>query len=443
LRFPDPLGLAVALATAVVVAAWIKDFGRGPADPGRLGLLGIGRSFFAGMWAPDQLAFAFQIAGVLTFGHVLADAPLVRRALLRMADVPRTPAGAAVFVSVAAMAMASLTWGLGLMGGALLARAVTDAFRRRGETIDAALVAAAGYMGLGVWHGGLSGSAPLTVAKAADAARPAALAGVPLIETTFSTRNLALLAAFFVVVPLALAWTARRGGGAARAEDAAVPAADVPPAPPAAGPGSYVAAGLLAVTLLLGLLAAVGARGPQAVDLHFVLGASFLLGLALHGSLRAYGAAFERAAGAAAGVLLQFPLYFGLIGVAKDSGLLADVLSAFMSLVETAARVLPVDRAAALVTFVSACVMNLFVPSGGGQWAVQGPVVAATARDLGIAPGPLVMAFAYGDQCTNLLQPFWAVPLLAITRVRAGALFAKTAFLCAVVFVTTAVALVV
>ena len=82
-----------------------------------------------------------------------------------------------------------------------------------------------------------------------------------------------------------------------------------------------------------------------------------------------------------------------------------------MSATDALASVLPREKAAAFLTYVSACVVNFFVPSGGGQWALQGPIIAETARAIGMAPGPLVLAMAYGDQCTNLLQPFWALPL--------------------------------
>jgi short-chain fatty acids transporter len=72
-----------------------------------------------------------------------------------------------------------------------------------------------------------------------------------------------------------------------------------------------------------------------------------------------------------------------------------------------------------VLSFLSAGLLNLFIPSGGGQWAVQGPILVESALALGVAPSTAVMAMAYGDQWTNMLQPFWALPLLAITGVRA------------------------
>jgi short-chain fatty acids transporter len=63
--------------------------------------------------------------------------------------------------------------------------------------------------------------------------------------------------------------------------------------------------------------------------------------------------------------------------------------------------------------------VNILVPSGGGQWAVQGPVIIDAAINLGVPIQKVIMALAYGDQLTNMLQPFWALPLLAITGLKA------------------------
>jgi short-chain fatty acids transporter len=63
--------------------------------------------------------------------------------------------------------------------------------------------------------------------------------------------------------------------------------------------------------------------------------------------------------------------------------------------------------------------VNFLVPSGGGQWVVQSPVILELANALHVDRAPLVLAFAYGDQTTNLLQPFWALPLLSISGLRA------------------------
>jgi short-chain fatty acids transporter len=143
------------------------------------------------------------------------------------------------------------------------------------------------------------------------------------------------------------------------------------------------------------------------------------LGLLLHRTPMSYVRAVERAAAGAAGIILQFPLYAGIMGIMGATGLTA-LFATSLAAIGTGAT-LP------LTTFFSAAVINLFVPSGGGQWAIQGPIAMRSAIDAGIDPAVMVMAVAYGDQLTNMLQPFWALPLLAITKVEARDIVGYTA----------------
>jgi short-chain fatty acids transporter len=70
-------------------------------------------------------------------------------------------------------------------------------------------------------------------------------------------------------------------------------------------------------------------------------------------------------------------------------------------------------------TFLSAGIVNFFVPSGGGPWAVQAPVILPAAQALGVDPARAAMAVAWGDAWTNMVQPFWALPVLAIAGLNA------------------------
>ena len=72
-----------------------------------------------------------------------------------------------------------------------------------------------------------------------------------------------------------------------------------------------------------------------------------------------------------------------------------------------------------LMAFLSAGLVNIFIPSGGGQWVVQGPVMIQAAQDLGIDTSRAAMAVAWGDAWTNMIQPFWALPALAIAGLQA------------------------
>ncbi|MFQ5844558.1 MAG: TIGR00366 family protein, partial [Planctomycetota bacterium] len=147
------------------------------------------------------------------------------------------------------------------------------------------------------------------------------------------------------------------------------------------------------------------------VALNDVIFVFLLLGLALHGSLRSYRLQVGEGARAAAGIILQFPFYAGITGMMKGSGLVHVVSDGFRQISDPTTY--PV------FTFLGAGLVNLFVPSGGGQWAVQGPIAVEAAQKVGVPLAKTVMAVSYGDQWTNMLQPFWALALLGITGLKA------------------------
>jgi short-chain fatty acids transporter len=138
-----------------------------------------------------------------------------------------------------------------------------------------------------------------------------------------------------------------------------------------------------------------------------------LLGLCflMHGSLANFTKALEKAIGGASSILIQFPLYFGILGMVQQSGLnvlLSNLLSSASS-----------ELYLSIYTFFSAGLLNVFVPSGGGQWQLQGVIIVEAAQKINADLPKLIMAFCYGDQLTNMLQPFWALPLLGITGLKA------------------------
>jgi short-chain fatty acids transporter len=92
-------------------------------------------------------------------------------------------------------------------------------------------------------------------------------------------------------------------------------------------------------------------------------------------------------------------------------------------------------------TFLSAGLVNFFVPSGGGQWAIQGPIIVEAVQELHGDLSKTIMAMAYGDQLTNMLQPFWALPILGITRIKAHELLPYTFMLFCLGFIVFGVVL--
>ena len=399
------------------------------------------------------MKFALQMCIVLITGHALALSRPVQTVIGRICERVRTPGSAVVVVAVASSLASLLQWGLGVIVGAFMAREMGKHFARRDQPVHYPLLGAAGYAGFMVWHGGLSGSAPLKVAEPKHFLVDQ-IGVIPITETVFGGLNIAVTLSLVVVIAASL-WALMPEdaddmvGYEGPIEGAGSPALEAP----AAGgleQGRVVAAlersrGVnVALALALGagcLMYFVGlgraevasaSAGADAQAQAFVRGALgglnldtvnliFLtLGLGLHRSPTSYVAAVADGARGCAGIILQFPFYFGILGLIKVSGLISQIAAWFVSI--SGPTSFPV------LTFLSAGAVNLLVPSGGGQWAVQGPVMLEAVEQLGVSPHKVIMAMSYGDAWTNMLQPFWALPLLGIMGMSARDIIGYTGF---------------
>jgi short-chain fatty acids transporter len=412
---PDPFVVAIALTIVVMVAA--MAVGRAPLDVVR------DWSRPGGLWA--LLVFAMQMSLMLVLGTALAEAPAVRRGLARLVGSSQSPRRLVGLVAFAAISLALVNWSLGIIGGALLAREAGRHARARGWTLHYPLVCAAGYSGLMAWHGGMSGSAPLKATTSKDmvevlgSSLAAQIGTIPLSASLFGPLNLWVSGGLLVLGPLVfMALTPSQGEdpSARPAPDDAVLPQRVEPieARPTtiveAVERSPVVTWILAVPMAVALFVRVLDEGVLRIDFDTVNLALWCLALLLHGRPGPFLRACETGIRGCTGIVLQFPLYAGIMGMLAGSG-----LSRMLTEAMTAAG----SGAFLIVAFVSAGLLNLLVPSGGGQWTVQGPILMAGALELGLEPGQAMMAMAYGDQWTNMLQPFWALPLLSITGVRA------------------------
>ncbi len=420
---PDPFVLAVLLTFVTMGLALLLT-------PTTFGGVVDAWSSETGLWS--LLKFAMQMALILVTGHAVASSPPVARFTRRVAQLPTSGAGAAALVATLATTTAVLNWGLGLIVGAIAAREVGAAMQRKGVRVHYPLLAASGYLGLMVWHGGFSGSAPLKVTQPAGIAEifgaSPPIGPISLDHTLFSPANLFITGGLLVLLPLIMAALTPRdpqaiqpaadfGIGDAPADETVVadsPNERKPFLPRMLEDTPFIS---WALVLLMGIWAwryyfpATGPSGIRQLTPDTVNLSMLALGLLLHRTPASYVRAVEQAASGAAGIILQFPLYAGIMGIMASSGLTARFAVSLAAFGHGA--MLP------LATFFSAAVINIFVPSGGGQWAIQGPIAVRAALDAGVDPATMVMAVAYGDQLTNMLQPFWALPLLAITKVQA------------------------
>ncbi len=427
---PDPFIFAILLTLLVAALALTLT----PLEPRE-----VIEAWYKGFW--ELLTFAMQMVLILITGFALANAPLVRDGLRKLVTLPRTGPGVVALVGFAAALLGWLNWGLGLIAGAIMAREAALAARLRGLRVHYPLLAAAGYSGLAVWHGGFSGSAPLTANTAGPGNFMLKEIGriVPLSETILTPMNLTLTLAAFGLIPALLFLLhppAEESEGIAHEE--AIPGEQervrtVPLTPAQRLEESRLLAWVIVLAGLSYLIPFFVKNGLSRLDLNTVIFLFLILGLALHGTPMAYARAFAGGTRAASGIILQFPFYAGIMGIMKYTGLVGVIAGWFVAF--SSAQSFP------FWTLVSAGLVNLAVPSGGGQFAVQGPVIVEAAHSLGVPVGKAIMALSYGDELTNLIQPFWALPLLGITGLKAGEVMGYTATLMLFLFLLMAAVL--
>ena len=374
-----------------------------------------------GVW--NLLAFAMQMSLVLVCGSALAAAPVVKKAIAALARLPKSAAGAIALVTVVSALACWLNWGFGLIVGVIFAKEIA----RQLQGVDYRLLIASAYSGFVVWHAGLSGSIPLTMATPGEAlavaTNGALTAPVPVGQTILDPHNLVMVLLVIVGITVANTLMHPKQGAVTVSpslldddpKDLKNPKVLKDLTPAQRLEQSPVLSWLIGALLLAYLVLRLGFKGGS-LDLGAVIMLFLSLGLLLHGTPVAYVRAFGKAATGAAGIILQFPFYAGIMGIITGIG--ASGVSLGNVLADACIRVSgPVTYP--LLTFLCAAVLNLFVPSGGGHWAIQAPIMFTAGADLGVDPGLTGIAIAWGDAWTNLIQPFWALPALAIARLSA------------------------
>tara|TARA_R110002072_G_scaffold151503_6_gene300951 strand:+ start:43680 stop:45053 length:1374 start_codon:yes stop_codon:yes gene_type:complete len=427
---PSPFVIAVFLTFLTIILALLFTQN----TSGESHTISILKFWEKGIWNNDLLVFGYQMMLILVLGHILVLSKPMSALTDYVTGFVHSTASAVVLVSVTTMLVAFFNWGLGLIFGAIMARKVAEASLKRGFEINYPLVGAAGYVGLMIWHGGISGSAPLKVAETGHL--PALMEGIVSQETVnqipnlistgqtvLSWWNLIIFAVLLIIIPLTLYYLAKKSP----TKKIALPVKTSSPESEESSSTNKIEnskfAGIGFGVLLLAaffiqyfdeMVALI--ITPNMLN-FFMLG----LGIVLHGSFKSFGNALGEAISGASGILIQFPLYFGIMGIMKDTGMVTMISQAFISISNEVT--LP------LFTFFSAGLVNIFVPSGGGQWALQGPIIIDAALKLGVPLPKIIMALSYGDQITNMLQPFWALPLLAITKLKAREILPYTVIL--------------
>ena len=408
---PDAFIFALLLTFATMILA-VLFTDKGP--------LGVATHWGEGFWF--VLAFSMQASLALLTGWAFADSPPIKRVLGRVAEIPETQTQAIFATAVVGQLFGLFHWGVVLIASAIFAREVGIAMEQRDVDVHYPLLVATGYAGLLPWHQGLSGAAPLLVATD-DHFLVDTIGVIPVSQTTFHPANLLIVAGVVLVTLVVMPLMApddedeRITVPEDQLRKAEQPMADGGAGPPHRGRESSFKAAVLdskAVCIGLGLLiwAYLGYLFAtndfmDVFDLNVFISVMFGLGFLFHGTLRSYVDVFRDAIRGASQIFIQFQFYGGIMGIMAWSGL-ATLIAQTAASYSTATTWY-------LAAFFSAGTVNFFVPSGGGQWVVTGQVMVDAAQGIeGVTMNKTVIAFAMGDQWTNMIQPFWALPVLGI-----------------------------
>lgn len=401
---PDPFIFAIVL-TLVVFVLVMPSTDQGPMQ--------VVNAWAGGFWT--LLSFSMQMAMVVVTGHAMASAPAFKRKLAMLASVAKTP-GQAILLVTAISAMACwVNWGFGLVVGAIFARELASKI----QGVDYRLLIASAYSGFLFWHAGLSGSIPLAIAGGANIStvtNGAVTAPIPTSETIFSPMNLTILAVMLVAIPLLnrLMHPSPQDTitiDASLLEEEKVEESKTGDMTPAERLENSRILSLLLGVMGFAYIIYYFITNGFALNLNIVNFTFLFTAILLHGTPRSLLNSVSQGARNCSGILLQFPFYAGIMGMMTatgDSGAsLAGLISQWFVSISN-------ETTFPIFTFLSAGIVNFFVPSGGGQWAVQAPVMMPAGAALGVDAAKTAMAIAWGDAWTNMIQPFWALPALAI-----------------------------
>lgn len=410
---PDPFLFAIILTLVVYIAAIIFT------QQTPLDILKSWGNFSNGFWG--LLKFSMQTGCIVVFGSTLAKTQVFNKLINKIVKYATTNTRAIILTVLFSAVFSWLNYGLGLIAGALLAKAIA----KKLKTIDYRLLIASAYSGYIIWHQGLSGSIPLTISTGFDIAGKTIKSDIT--STIFHPMNI-ITATVCIIVMCLLNIAMLPNEKDTVIVDSNVLGEDYTPQ-------KYeikTPADKLEHSKILWFLTCL--LGWSYIFYHFgnyiISGKSILnglerdsvnmillfLGILLHGNLKHYMDALKDSISSIVGVILQYPFYAGIMAImtcTNSSGIsLASLISNFFVNISN-------QYTFPVFTFFSAGIVNFFVPSGGGQWSVQAPIVMSAAEYLNVPTNIAAMAIAWGDQWTNMIQPFWALPALAVANLKA------------------------
>lgn len=373
--------------------------------------------WYKGLWS--LLTFAMQMALIIITGSAVSEAPLTKKGIQKLAGMAKTGKQAAWLVTFVSVLVSFLHWGLSLIVGALLAKELARELRIKKIPFEYGLIGAGAYVGQMTWHGMMSASIGLLIATPGHFLE-SKIGLISMYDYMFNPMNIIVTISLLIFPPLFASMLHPKPDHASPLSDESLKAIELESSSVSEMPKDATVGDILNhSTILAGLLGLLGmvyivwhfATKGFALDINIVNAIFMFLGILMHKNIASYLKAVKAATPGVAGIIFQFPLYAGIMGMIRYSGLV-DMLANLMVSISTPTTFY-------LWTFLSSSLINMFVPSGGGQWAVQGPVAINSAMMMDANIIKTCLAVAYGNTWTNMAQPFWALALLGVTGLKA------------------------
>jgi short-chain fatty acids transporter len=401
---PDPFVFAIGLTLLTMILAVLVQ---------GQGIVALTTSWGKGFWT--LLAFTTQMAVILAMGYVLATAPLTERFLDRIVVRVHDPRMAIIVATLVGGIGSYLNWGFGLVIGGIVARKLALSVKG----VHYPLIIASAYSGFTLYGLGLSASIPVLISTKGHPME-AQMGVIPLSETIFSPTMLVTSLVVLITLPLLNAWLHPKPGQPVteidrtleertRAAQSAIPADT--------GDENTFASRLNSSRLLSGLIGLIGVvyvvlyfHGGGTMDLNLINFIILFLGIILLGTPIRYVEKLNEGIRTISGIILQYPFYAGIMAIMASSGLV-NTFSEFFVKIATP-HTLP------FWGLISSFFINFFAPSGGGHWVIQGPFMIEAAKAIGASVGHTATAVMLGNAWNDLIQPFWILPALALSKLK-------------------------
>ena len=364
---------------------------------------------------PKLFTFTAQITIIMITAHALAHTNPVEKILSKIGSYPNSQIQAYALVTFISGIASLLAWSFGLIVGGIISKFVAIGCSKKKISIHYPLLVASAYSGYVIWHMGYSSSAALFVSSEGHSLQDK-IGIIPVTETIFTNFNITL--AFITLIIITIVNPLMRPTRKIEIKEINTNIFNINQKKTdslSIKSKNRTLAQILENNRLISTFAGASLlffifyfflKKGFSLDLNIVSWSFLGIGLILSSSSIHYVKLVNNAAITVGPIILQYPFYAGIMGIMTDTGLI-NILANKISEISSAETL-------GFYSFLSGGLVNMFIPSGGGQWAVQGPVMIEAAENLKVEPFIIVLGVAYGDQWTNMIQPFWTIPLLAI-----------------------------